>query len=330
MDERSELPVIDIAALVGGQGNRRQVAAQIDRACRQWGFFYITNHGVSAALERQLEEQSRLFFSRASADKLKIAMVRGGRAWRGYFDVGGELTSGVPDCKEGLYFGQELPEDHPLVHSGTPLHGANLFPDGMPLFRSAVLEYITALSELGHALMAGIALGLGLDETYFARHCTGEPLVLFRIFNYPPAPPDDHSWGVGEHTDYGLLTILKQDDTGGLQVKSEAGGWQPVAPIPGTFVCNIGDMLECMSGGLYRSTPHRVLNRSGQARLSFPFFFDPGFYARVGPIAGLAATPSDGHERWDGASVHDWQGIYGDYVLAKVGRVFPQLQQAVL
>ena len=147
---------------------------------------------------------------------------------------------------------------------------------------AAVLEYMAALTGLGHRLMAGLALSLGLEESYFAEHGTGEPLTLFRIFNYPP-PADPALWGVGEHTDYGLLTILLQDDAGGLEVKSRSR-WVAAPPVPGSFVCNIGDMLDRMTGGLYRSTPHRVRNPAPRDRLSFPFFFDPNFFARVRPI----------------------------------------------
>ena len=178
--------------------------------------------------------------------------------------------------------------------------------------------------------MAGLALGLGLDETYFEKHVTGDPLTLFRIFSYPP-PSDPNLWGVGEHTDYGLLTILLQDEAGGLEVRSRSK-WVAAPPIAGSFVCNIGDMLDRMTRGLYRSTPHRVRNPAPRDRLSFPFFFDPGFFTQVRPIdiPGQAAPEDDKETRWDQASVHAFQGTYGDYLLNKVGKVFPQLQQAVL
>jgi isopenicillin N synthase-like dioxygenase len=144
---------------------------------------------------------------------MRIEMSRGGKAWRGYFRVGDELTSGRPDQKEGLYFGKELPTDHPLVQAGAPLHGPNLFPDAPAGLRAIVLEYMAALTELGQRLMGGIALGLGLPESYFADHGTRDPLTLFRIFNYsPPASPE--LWGVGEHTDYGLLTIRHPSASG--------------------------------------------------------------------------------------------------------------------
>jgi isopenicillin N synthase-like dioxygenase len=339
-----QLPLIDVRPLVDPASDlaaRRAVATRIGAACRENGFFYVVGHGVDPGLQERLEALSRRFFALPVEDKLAIRMALGGPAWRGYFPVGGELTSGRPDLKEGLYFGTELGPGHPLVRAATPLHGPNLFPAHPPGLRDAVLDYLAALTHLGHALMRGIALSLELEEDYFATRYMSEPLVLFRIFNYPPGPgtagDGQPTWGVGEHTDYGVLTLLQQDDAGGLQVKSRSGGeprWLEAPPIPGSFVCNIGDMLDRMTRGVYRSTPHRVLNRSGRDRLSLPFFFDPGWTAQVRPIdspalQGLAA-PEDGAERWDGQSVHTFSGTYGDYLLGKVGKVFPELRAEVL
>jgi isopenicillin N synthase-like dioxygenase len=326
----SHIPIIDVSGLVAGGPARRSVAEALDAACRESGFFYVVGHGVDAALQGRLRALSREFFALDLEEKLKIRMALGGRAWRGYFRVGDELTSGKPDQKEGLYFGAELPAADPRVVAGTPLHGPNLFPERPAGLRGAVLEYLAALTALGHRLMAGLALSLGLEESYFADRLTGEPLTLFRIFNYPP-PADPALWGVGEHTDYGLLTILWQDDAGGLEVKSRSR-WVPAPPVAGSFVCNLGDMLDRMTGGLYRSTPHRVRNPAPRDRLSFPFFFDPSFSARVRPIdlPGRGLVPDDRDERWDKASVHAFEGTYGDYLLAKVSKVFPELRSAVL
>jgi isopenicillin N synthase-like dioxygenase len=300
------IPVIDIGPLVGGEPGRHAVAAEIGRACREDGFFYIVGHGVDQRLQDRLEDLSRQFFDQEPERKLEIRMAVGGRAWRGYFPLGDELTSGRPDLKEGLYFGAELPPEHPKVRAGTPLHGPNLFPAHPAGLRATVLDYLAALTTLGHSLMSGIALSLGLEESHFADRYTADPLILFRIFNYPATPVAPGDWGVGEHTDYGLLTILKQDGNGGLQVRSRSG-WVDATPIPGSFVCNIGDMLDRLTGGRYRSTPHRVLPQTTRDRLSWPFFFDPGFDADIPAI-----------------------GRYGDYVLAKVGNVFPSLGREVL
>jgi isopenicillin N synthase-like dioxygenase len=287
----------------------------------------VTGHGVDEGVSRRLEQLSGEFFAHDLETKMAIRMGLGGPAWRGFFPVGDELTSGRPDQKEGLYFGAELPDDHPKVASGIPLHGPNLFP-ALPGFRETVLEYMAAMTELGHRLMEGIALSLQLDACYFAERYTGDPLILFRIFHYPALSQEQqhqNEWSVGEHTDYGILTILRQDDSGGLQIKSQSR-WIDAPPIPGALVCNIGDMLDRMTGGRYRSTPHRVRNKSDRGRLSFPFFFDPNFDAEIGPIEPNLDPNDDSDQRWDGASVHQLSGTYGDYLLRKVAKVFPDLE----
>lgn len=330
----SRVPVIDISTLIQHTSEQQKVADAIGEACRTHGFFYIIGHGVSEQLQHQLEVQSQAFFAQEVAQKNEIKMALAGKAWRGYFPVGDELTSGKPDIKEGLYFGIELGPDDPRVQAGLPLHGANLFPQNMPAFRQTVLEYMDAMTTLGHTLMRGIALSLGLEANFFNDHYTGDPLTLFRIFNYPYHPQQEQEeqlWGVGEHTDYGVLTILKQDDAGGLQVKSQSN-WIDAPPIPNSFVCNIGDMLDRLTKGLYRSTPHRVLNTSKRDRLSFPFFFDPNFEAAIEAIdlSHVQLPDDDQAKRWDGASVHRFEGTYGDYILGKVSKVFPDLKKDVL
>ena len=321
----TSLPVIDLRPLVAA-GSTREIAEAIGEACRTFGFFYVVGHGIDPKLERRLEEASRRFFALPLAEKMEIRMERGGKAWRGYFPVGNELTSGKPDRKEGLYFGAELSDDDPRVRTGLPLHGKNLFPEGVPELRPAVLAYMEAMKGLGQAVLRGISESLGLSPSYFEERYTGDPLILFRAFSYPAQEDADPGWGVGEHTDYGLLTLLKQDDAGGLQVKADAG-WIDAPPIPGAFVCNLGDMLERMTGGRTRSTPHRVRNLAGRDRLSFPFFFDPGFDVEVRPLALPVEAPN---QRWDGESVHAFRGTYGDYVLRKVAKVFPQQRDEVL
>lgn len=323
----SGLPLVDFAAPVDA------VARDVARACRTHGFFYVGGHGVDAELCARLDALSHRFFALPESTKERYAMSRGGRAWRGWFPLGGELTSGRPDWKEGLYLGTELPDDHPRVRAGLPLHGRNLLPteDELPGFRSAVLEYVEQVTAVGQRVMEAIARALDLPGDHFARGITADPLVLFRIFLYPSRPVPagvDARHGVGEHTDYGLITLLRQDDVGGLQVRG-ADGWIEAPPVPDTFVCNVGDMLDRMTGGLYRSVPHRVrINTSGRDRLSFPLFFDPDFEARIEPLRAPDADDADA--RWDQASVHAFEGTYGDYVLAKVGRVFPQLRRDVL
>lgn len=315
------IPVIDLSGALGA-GDPSPAAAAIDAACRRHGFFVITGHGLDAALFDRLDAAARAFFARPEADKARIAMPLAGAAWRGWFPPGGELTAGRPDGKEGLYFGREDPPDHPRVRAGTPLHGANLFPDEPAELGPLVLEVLDRLTELGQQVLELVALGLGLEPSWFRRHLTADPTILFRIFRYPPADEvPEADWGVQEHTDYGLLTLLRQDDVGGLEVRTP-DGWLEAPPVPDSFVCNLGDMLERVTGGAYRSTPHRV-RRPPVERLSLPFFLDPSWDAEIVPVPGLGDTGAPAPARWDGRSVFEFEGTYGDYLRQKVAAVFP-------
>lgn len=319
------IPVIDVAPLVTGRGDVASVARELDAACRSDGFLVVVGHGVDPALQRRLDGAARAFFALPDAEKAAISMDRGGRAWRGWFPVGGELTAGVPDRKEGLYLGTDLPATDRRVRSGRPLHGPNLWPARPVELRPAIEAWMAAMTELGHTLVAGLAVGLGFDAGWFARGLTADPTLLFRIFHYPPVAAPAEGWGVAEHTDYGLLTILAQDHHGGLEVRGP-DGWIGVPAQEGAFVVNVGDMLDRMTGGRYRSTPHRVRPSVGVSRLSFPFFFDPGWDAEVRPLPLAGdAPPDDAATRWDATSLRDLDGTYGDYLTAKVARVFPAL-----
>jgi isopenicillin N synthase-like dioxygenase len=340
--EQTSLPIIDVSSLLVANANEnslRETAAQIHQACRDWGFFYVKNHGVPIQLQEQLVQLSREFFAQPVEHKMQIAMSKGGRAWRGYFPVGNELTSGKPDGKEGLYFGTEIDDpSHPKVSSNVPLHGRNQFPSNgndETSFRHVVLTYMAAIENLGRVIMSGLARSLNLEANFFDKnYFLNQPTCLFRIFNYPASfcqqEGNENLWGVGEHTDYGMLTILLQDDIGGLQVRTSQNEWTQAPPIPNTFVCNIGDMLDRMTGGYYRSTPHRVRNLSTtRDRLSFPFFLDPNWDAEVLPVPmqGVTTVDDDAESRWDKASVHSFCGTYGQYLLKKVSRAFPDLAQ---
>ena len=195
-----------------------------------------------------------------------------------------------------------------------------------------MLEWIEQVTAVGQIVLSGIARSLGLAPDWFERW-TADPTVLFRIFHYPP-PPEGFAgnWGVAEHTDYGLLTLLVQDDTGGLEVRVDRE-WIDVPPAPDAIVCNLGDMLERVTGGRFRSTPHRVRLPSSD-RYSFPLFLDPAWDAEIASIPGFEPTERALAEaaagRWDGTGVLDVSGPYGEYLLAKVSKVFPELFRSAL
>jgi isopenicillin N synthase-like dioxygenase len=310
------LPIIDITD--------RSAAAAIDAGCRSVGFFAISNHGVASELRGAVIAAATEFFARPAADKEQVSLARGGAAWRGWFPLGGELTSGVPDLKEGYYFGRELPPDR------RPMHGPNVWPRHPDALRPAVTEWMTAMEQLGQRVLSLMAEGLGLPADFFATGLTADPTVLFRIFRYPPHPDSaDDRWGVGQHSDYGLLTLLAHDGKPGLEVQI-GEEWVPAPSDPELIICNLGDMLDRLTAGRYRSTPHRARNHAAADRYSLPFFLDPGWDAVIEPIQlddGWEAAPDAGL-RWDRADLRTVEGTYGQWLTGKVSKVFPDLARA--
>lgn len=308
-----------------GRQLRQAIGDELVAACEHPGVFRIVGHGIDPVLRSSLERSAREFFDLGDEEKSRIAMPVAGRAWRGWFPVGGERTAGVSDVKEGLYFGTDLPADDPRVVAAVPLHGPNLLPERPVDLGPLVTRWMDEVTSLGRAVLDGIALGMGIEDGLFDRWCA-DPTVLFRIFRYPArtASDGDGAWGVGEHTDYGLLTLLAQDGTGGLQVRV-GSSWVDVDPDPDAIVCNLGDMLERLSGGRFVATPHRVAPPTTD-RISMPLFLDPGWDVHVEglPRAG-ENRPQDLTTRWDGEDVHLVDGPYSDYLLSRVARVFPDL-----
>lgn len=282
-----EIPIIDFGPfLTGGEEERRQTAAEINRACRNIGFFFVINHGIEQALIERTFAEAKRFFALPRAEKERISIDRSS-CHRGYFALGGEnldpaKQTEAGDFKEGLKIGRDLPPDHPLVVEGTPLHGPNQWPENLPGWREAMEAYYRALSGLGRQIMHAFALALDLPEDFFEAKLTG-PMATAGPLHYPPqhGAITEKRLGAGAHTDFGCLTILAQDERGGLQVQNCAGSWIDAPPIEGSFVVNIGDMMARWTNDLYASTRHRVINLSDRDRYSIPFFYDPDFDAEV-------------------------------------------------
>lgn len=323
------IPVVESCSL-----ETAAAAVAIDHACRTSGFFAIHIDAATSAHRGRVIDAARRLFRLPEAAKERVSLRVGGAAWRGWFPLGGELTGGVPDLKEGFYIGRELDATH--AHFARPLHGANVWPAEVPSLRTEVLAWMERMEALGQRALAAMATGLGLAPRHFVDHLTADPTVLFRIFRYPPNPNDDR-WGVAEHSDYGLLTLLAHDGTPGLQVRV-GDDWTDVDPNPDLIVCNIGDMLDRMTGGRYCSTPHRVRNTAATERISLPFFLDPTWTAHVTPLplgdtAPLrgASLPRGGRAaRWDHTDLATVTGTYGEWLVDRVRPVFPDLATAVL
>ena len=312
------LPVVD--------PHDHDASARIDAACREVGFFAVPLDDTLRPLRDEVIALATEFFALPEDEKAKVSMSVGGTAWRGWFPLGGELTSGVPDRKEGYYYGAQLPPDP------RPMHGPNIWPTRPTGMQRAVTAWMAAMEELGQRLLRLMAQGLQQPADLFQRGLTAHATELFRIFRYPPHPTGDtNTWGVAEHTDYGLLTLLATDGTPGLEVHSR-GEWIPAPADTDLVICNLGDMLDRLTGGRYRSTPHRVRNHAGHDRYSLPFFLDPGWDAVVEPLAfsDEFAVSAAHQARWDKANLAEISGTYGTWLSAKVGKVFPDLASEVL
>lgn len=273
---RTNLPLIDVSRIDSANAEQRKsLAKELRLACEDRGFFYICNHEVSPALIRRVFVESQRFFSLPLEAKLAVDKSRS-YCNRGYEPLKAQtLQAGQPpDLKEGMYIGVELPESDPRVQARKFNHGPNQWPADMPGFRETMDEYFGAMLSLGRRLMRALALSLDLDERYFNEFLTGATSTL-RPLHYPPQPSNTFPGekGCGEHTDFGSLTLLLQDDTGGLQVwDAQQKNWIDAPPVPGTFVVNTGDLISRWTNRQYHSTLHRVVNVSGKERYSVPFF----------------------------------------------------------
>ena len=279
------LPIIDIEGLSSpNSADRRQVGADLRAACLDKGFFYITNHGVSEALVDDVFREAAGFFALPTEQKLEVDKAKS-KANRGYEPLKGQtLEPGAPpDLKEGYYVGPEHRPDDPRVIAGTFNHGANQWPAQRPNFRPVMRAYLRAMLKLSAQMMSGLALSLDLPEDYFAGYCS-DAMAMVRPLHYPPHPTHalPGQKGAGAHTDFGGVTLLRQDDNGGLQVwDHDSDEWIHADPVPGTFVVNLGDMIARWTNGRYRSTVHRVINTSGRERYSVPFFFHGNYAHKV-------------------------------------------------
>ncbi|MBJ9985991.1 isopenicillin N synthase family oxygenase [Acinetobacter sp. S40] len=274
---RVSIPVIDVSGLFSSDLQDRQaVAQQMKQACQDKGFFYISNHGISTALQQVVFEQSRQFFDLSMDEKEKVHK-KNSIANRGYEPLKNQtLEAGTPaDLKEGFYAGREYALDSQAVLAKRFNHGPNQWPEQFPEFANTMQHYQAELEVLAKYLMRGLALSLSLAENYFDDFCQ-DALVTLRLLHYPPQPanPEPNEKGCGAHTDFGALTLLLQDQQGGLQVwDKNSESWIDAPPIEGTYVINLGDLIARWTNNHFKSTLHRVINKSGKQRYSVPFFF---------------------------------------------------------
>jgi isopenicillin N synthase-like dioxygenase len=277
-----DIPVIDLTSSNSSDVSaRKAVALEIHKACRDTGFFYVANHGVPEELITGQLTWAKRFFDLPIEEKMKVDMSRTMEP-SGYepmklqtLDLGSP-----PDLKEGFQFHREV---DPQTSVARGQRGANLWPENFPGFREQMDAYHAAMMRLGKRLMGLIALSLDLPEDYFAPGLE-DPMCSVRLLHYPPQPAESayNQLGAGAHTDWGSITMLLQDDCGGLEVQHASGEWMRATPIAGTFIVNLGDMVRRWTNDIYHSTMHRVLNNvSNRSRYSVAAFFNPNYDYRV-------------------------------------------------
>ncbi len=286
------IPVIDIGGLLDrgiASADGDEAARQIGDACRDVGFFYIQNHGIPSDHREAVFSEAKRFFELPINQKMEIHLKRS-KQNRGYIPVGGEKTAKKTDSLEAVDFGRDLSPDHPDVRSGKPLCGPNQWPSGMPGFKRVMDEHWEYMIDLGARVTEGIARSLGLASDYFERY-TVNPLHDWRLVRYPPAKGgDEGDRGIGAHVDYGFVTILAQDEVGGLEVQTASGEWILAPFIPETFIVNIGHMVQRWTNDKYTATRHRVRSPGGRERLSIPFFYSPSYDTIVEPLPSCCSA----------------------------------------
>ncbi len=303
------LPIVDLGPLRTRDARALDaLAQQIREACTTVGFFYVTNHGVPDVCVERVIESSRAFYRQPESEKQKVALAEHTH-WRGWTGLGSEVTGGKRDWHECLDIMTEVEAD-----ASSPLRGHNRWPEQPADFRADVLSYFDAMKRVGSMLMEGLSLSCGMERSFFADRF-GDPWCLLRILSYPQQPGEpapDVGIGVGEHTDYGCLTLLTATEPG-LFVRTPSGAWMEAPPIPGAFVCNLGDAMETWTYGVYKATPHRVV--ALRERLSIPFFFDPSLDAMIEPIDSFRAPHAPRTSSFR----------YGPYLLAAYERSYPSI-----
>ncbi|KAK8964111.1 Flavonol synthase/flavanone 3-hydroxylase [Platanthera guangdongensis] len=262
------------------------LVAEVGAACRDWGFFQIVNHGVPAELLDRVHSAAGEFFALPIEEKRRVR--RGDENPLGYYDT--EHTKNVRDWKEVFDFTANDPIITPVSSDSGEIRTDvfwNQWPENPPDFRNACEEYAEAMKNLAFKLLKLLSLSLDLPPNRFKPFFVDQTSFL-RLNYYPPCPSPDLALGVGRHKDPGALSILSQDDVGGLDVKRKIDGeWVRVKPIPNAYIINIGDITQVWSNDAYESVEHRVSVNSERGRFSVPFFFNPAHYTDVRPLEEL-------------------------------------------
>ena len=275
--------LIDLSAFDDPNG-RMAISEEIRAACLSTGFFLVTGHGVSKEILDAVDAAAERYFDLPLEDRMVDEIDEAFR--RGFMPV----VPGPRATVESYELSLDLPLTDPDVVAGHFLHGPNRWPDRHPWFREAVEAYMNAILDLGVKLERLFALSLGLDEYFFVELCK-KPMFHLRLLHYFGQTEEEKKthMATGAHSDFGMLTILRQDPNGGLELQPRGADWSQAPFVQDSFVINVGDFLELWTNGLYVSTPHRVIGLTNRDRYSIPAFFSPAVDTLVEAIPSCLA-----------------------------------------
>lgn len=281
------LPILDLARYFN-PAEREAFLDQLRTSARDIGFFYLINHGVNDELQRAVQHEARRFFALSDEQKQQVAMIHSPH-FRGYNRAASEITRGKPDWREQFDIGAERPEL--LLSDSDPrwrrLQGPNLWPAEQPELKTTLLDWQKSMTEMAIVLLRAFAEALRLPANAFDALYGDKPNEHIKLIRYPGQDNTQGNQGVGAHKDSGFLSFLLQDEQKGLQVEVSPDHWIDAVPLPGSFVVNIGELLELATNGYLRATVHRVVSPpAGQDRLSIAFFLGAQLDAVV-PVYAL-------------------------------------------
>ncbi|XP_057792511.1 flavanone 3-dioxygenase 2-like [Salvia miltiorrhiza] len=269
----AHIPIIDISVLYGASQTRVSTVEAIGSACRDWGIFTIINHGIKEALVKEMMEVAEEFFGLNLSEKMKYASD----------DVMSPVRYGTSlntSKKHNLHWRDFF------RHYGHPFQDTfHLWPLNPPNYRNVARVYLEQLWEMAMKIFEAISEGLGLEKRYI-EESLGEGVQILAANYYPPCPEPDKTLGLAAHSDHGALTILTQNGVDGLQIKHDQT-WLAVQHLPGSFLVNIGDYLEILSNGRYKSVEHRATVNAQRTRISIAVGHGPPLSSFIGPASPL-------------------------------------------
>jgi isopenicillin N synthase-like dioxygenase len=322
----TEVPVIDVGAARSDDPTaQRALAQEIADVCGRVGFMYIVNHGVSSNDVAAIFRTAVDFHTLPLEAKMEVSITRNNHA-QGYLHGMSKGTGKnlAENMQEAFQIRRPLADDDPGLLAGLPLHGKIPWPNAMPDLEPRMMAYYQKLDVLGYELLGLFELGLdfapGTLKDYFRKDMNS-----LRLLHYPPQKPEEEGkyLGARAHTDTNAFTILAQDSNGGLEIRNRDDQWVAVPPIDGAFIVNVGEVLKVWTDGIFSSTLHRVINRSGRDRYSIPFFMYPSYDALIQPLLKNPDPDNVAPENLHTSMPRDRPFIYGEFKARSTARIMP-------